>query len=49
MILKRAGGKDGYDKATLSPTKDLKDAFCTLGVGEWSNTIKSSSIRKICH
>ena len=38
MLARRTGG-DGYDKVTLSPTKDFKDAFCTLGVGEWSPKI----------
>ncbi len=27
---------DGYDTVTLSPTKNMKDAFFTLKVGEWS-------------
>lgn len=31
----------GYDEATLSPTKNFKDAFCTLKVGQWSNRLTS--------
>ena len=38
-ILVRALGDEGYDTATLSPTKDFNDAFCTLKVGEWSPKI----------
>ena len=38
-VLIRQTGGDGYDKATLSPTTDFNDAFCTLGVGEWSPKI----------
>jgi len=38
-VLVRQSGDAGYDMATLSPTKDLDDAFCTLKVGEWSPTI----------
>jgi len=36
FVLARQTGNNGYDKVTLSPTKDFNDAFCTLGVGEWS-------------
>jgi hypothetical protein len=35
-VLVRQSTGNGYDTATLSPTKDLQDAFCTLKVGEWS-------------
>jgi len=38
-ILVRESGDEGYDTATLSPTKDFNDAFCTLKVGEWSPKI----------
>jgi len=38
-LLARQSGGNGYDTATLSPTKDLKDAFCTLKVGQWSRKI----------
>lgn len=38
-LLARQSGGDGYDRVTLSPTKDFKDAFCTLSVGEWSPNI----------
>ena len=35
-VLARQSGDDGYDTITLSPTKDMKDAFFTLHVGDWS-------------
>jgi len=35
-VLARQSNGDGYDRITLSPTKDLNDAFFTIGVGEWS-------------
>jgi hypothetical protein len=38
-VLARQSGGDGYDTVTLSPTKDLNDAFCTLSVGQWSPQI----------
>jgi predicted AlkP superfamily phosphohydrolase/phosphomutase len=38
-LLARQSGGDGYDRVSLSPTKDFKDAFCTLSVGEWSANI----------
>lgn len=38
-VLARQTGKDGYDRVTLSPTKDFNDAFCTLAAGEWSSKI----------
>ena len=38
-LLARQSGDKGYDKATLSPTRDFKDAFCTLAVGEWSPVV----------
>jgi predicted AlkP superfamily phosphohydrolase/phosphomutase len=34
-------GKKGYDTVTLSPTRDMKDAFCTLREGQWSGTIRT--------
>ena len=46
LRLRRAGmcwpgnaSDNGYDKVTLSPTRDFNDAFCTLAVGEWSPVI----------
>jgi predicted AlkP superfamily phosphohydrolase/phosphomutase len=30
---------NGYDQITLSSSKDMKDAFCTLKIGEWSEKI----------
>jgi predicted AlkP superfamily phosphohydrolase/phosphomutase len=30
---------DGYDRVTLSPTKDFKDAFFTISPGEWAKKI----------
>ncbi len=38
-VLARQSGDKGYDRATLSPTKDINDAFCTLPVGAWSPVI----------
>lgn len=38
-VLVRQSGSGGYDRVTLSPTKDFNDAFCTLSVGEWSHKI----------
>ena len=38
-VLARQTGDNDYDRVTLSPTKDFKDAFCTLAVGEWSPKI----------
>ena len=40
-ILVRQLGKDGYDTVTLSPTRNFKDAFCTLKANEWSPLIKT--------
>jgi predicted AlkP superfamily phosphohydrolase/phosphomutase len=40
-VLARQSGDNGYDRATLSPTKDFNDAFCTLSVGEWSSVINT--------
>ena len=40
-VLARQSGDDGYDRATLSPTKDFNEAFCTLSVGEWSQVINT--------
>ena len=40
-VLARQSENDGYDRVSLSPTKDLKDAFCTLGLGEWSSIIRT--------
>jgi predicted AlkP superfamily phosphohydrolase/phosphomutase len=41
-VLARQSGKDGYDKVTLSPAKNFKDAFCTLAVGDWSQLIRAT-------
>ncbi len=38
-VLARQSGDNGYDRVTLSPTKDFKDVFCTIAVGEWSPRI----------
>jgi len=38
-VLVRETGEEGYDVATLSPTKDFNNAFCTLAKGEWSPKI----------
>ncbi|MCL5110755.1 MAG: alkaline phosphatase family protein [Chloroflexi bacterium] len=35
-VLARQSGGDTYDSITLSPNKNLRDAFFTLHVGEWS-------------
>lgn len=41
FILVRQTGKHGYDTVTLSPTRNFKDAFCTLKAGDWSPLIKT--------
>ena len=41
-VLARQSADKGYDRVTLSPTKDFKDAFCTLAPGEWSEIIRTS-------
>ena len=41
-VLARQSGDNGYDRASLSPSKDFNDAFCTLSVGEWSPVINTS-------
>jgi len=41
-VLARQSGDNGYDRASLSPSKDFNDAFCTLFVGEWSPVINTS-------
>jgi len=38
-ILVRETGDEGYDRVTLSRTRNFKHAFCTLCVGEWSQKI----------
>jgi predicted AlkP superfamily phosphohydrolase/phosphomutase len=38
-VLARKTTKGDYDKVSLSPTRNFKDAFCTLAVGEWSPKI----------
>lgn len=40
-VLARQTGGDGYDSITLCPTRDLKGAFCTLKVGQWSSNIRT--------
>jgi predicted AlkP superfamily phosphohydrolase/phosphomutase len=40
-VLARQSADDGYDKATLSPTRNFNDAFCTLSVGKWSPKIST--------
>ncbi len=35
-VLVQASGGDGYDRVTLSPSKNLSEAFFTIGVGDWS-------------
>lgn len=39
VLVRQSGGDGKYDRSTLSPSKDFKDAFCTLGVGEWSSRV----------
>ena len=41
-LLARQSGNKGYDRVTLSPTRDFKDAFCTVAVNEWSPVITTS-------
>jgi predicted AlkP superfamily phosphohydrolase/phosphomutase len=38
-VLAWQSADNGYDKVTLSPTKDFSKAFCTLKAGEWSPKI----------
>lgn len=38
-VLARQSGDDVYDRITLSPSKNVNDAFCTLKAGEWSSKI----------
>lgn len=38
-VLVHQSGDDGYDTATLSPSKNFKEAFCTLKAGQWSKNI----------
>ncbi|MBW2060095.1 MAG: alkaline phosphatase family protein [Deltaproteobacteria bacterium] len=33
---------DGYDKVTVSPSRDYSEAFFTIGVGEWSQKITTT-------
>ena len=40
VLATQSAGK-GYDRATLSPTKNFKDAYCTLAAGEWSPKIST--------
>ena len=41
LLVRDMHGK-GYDTATLSPTKDFKDAFFTIHTGEWSDRVDRS-------
>ena len=41
-VLARQSAGDGYDTITLSPSKDFKQAFCTLKPGEWSNRLSAT-------
>jgi len=44
---------DGYDRVTVSPTKDFNEAFCALSVGQWSDkltttlTAKSGDVKEV--
>lgn len=38
LLARQSAGK-GYDRVTLSPSRDFRKAFCTLAVGEWSTNI----------
>jgi arylsulfatase A-like enzyme len=38
-LLAHQSDGNGYDRVTLSPAKDFKQAFCTLSAGEWSKNI----------
>ncbi|MBW2063147.1 MAG: alkaline phosphatase family protein, partial [Deltaproteobacteria bacterium] len=38
VLAHQTDGED-YDRASLSPTKNFNDAFCTLAVGQWSPKI----------
>jgi len=41
-VLVQDGEGKGYDRITLSPTKDYNDAFCTLRPGEWSKKLTTT-------
>ncbi len=41
-VLARQSGPEGYDIITLSPTKDMKDSFFTVRVGEWSPKVTTA-------
>jgi predicted AlkP superfamily phosphohydrolase/phosphomutase len=38
-LLVRDMADEDYDTVTLSPTRNLKDAFCTLKTGDWSQKV----------
>ncbi len=38
LLVQDSAGK-GYDRVTLSPTKNFKDAFFTIAKGEWSKKV----------
>jgi len=35
-VLVQASGEGGYDRVTLSPAKNMSEAFFSIGVGDWS-------------
>jgi len=41
-LLAQDGEGKGYDRLTLSPTKDYNDAFCTISSGQWSKQIRTT-------
>jgi len=38
-VLAQDTSAEGYDRLSLSPTKDYNDAFCTISQGQWSDRI----------
>jgi predicted AlkP superfamily phosphohydrolase/phosphomutase len=38
-VLGRQSGDQGYDTITLSPSRDMNEAFCTIKPGQWSSKI----------
>jgi predicted AlkP superfamily phosphohydrolase/phosphomutase len=41
VLIRNLGGA-GYDTATLSPSRDFNDAFCTLTPGQWSPRVTAA-------
>ncbi len=41
-VLARQSGDKGYDRITLSPSKDFTEAFCTLEIRQWSPKITTA-------